>query len=141
MILQRRRPIDAAVFFCAIAGAAALGSGPASAADPIVGSWTGTVTQEGSDSFETNLTFVSPRGGVSRYPSYPCGGMLVGGPKGDGYEYTETINWGGSDERDGGCIGGAVRIDVVGNKMKFEWSTTFNGQEYKAAGELRRVAR
>jgi hypothetical protein len=111
---------------------------PARAEDPIVGTWVGTVTQQGQEPFETRLTFVSPRGGVSRYPTYPCGGMLAGGRKGDGYEYQETINWGGLDEQTNGCVGGIVRLNVDGDTMKFDWSTNYNGQDYQAAGELHR---
>jgi hypothetical protein len=44
----------------------------------------GTLKQDEGEPFETRLTFVSPKGGVSRYPASPCGGILAGGPKGDG---------------------------------------------------------
>jgi hypothetical protein len=109
------------------------------AADPIVGTWVGDVTQPDVPSFETRLSFVSPRGGVSRYPSFPCGGLLQGDRKGDVYEYNETIIWGGIDERSDGCIGGVVKIEVNGNKLKYDWSTHYNGKDYTASGELRRV--
>jgi hypothetical protein len=98
----------------------------------------GTITQEGAAPFETRLTFVSPNGGVSRYPSYPCGGMLAGGRKAGGYEYQETINWGGMDENPAGCIGGVVHLSVKGDTMQYDWSTTYNGQNYQASGELQR---
>jgi hypothetical protein len=110
----------------------------ARAEDPIVGTWVGNVIQQGQDPFETRLTFVSPRGGVSRYPSYPCGGMLAGGRKGAAYEYQETINWGGMDEQANGYVGGIVRLSVDGDTMKFDWSTNYNGQDYQASGELHR---
>ncbi len=110
----------------------------AAADDPIVGSWVGNLIQEGQDPFETRLTFVSPRGGVTRYPGQSCGGVLVGDRKASGYEYEETITWGGVDEKDGGCIGGAVHVKVDGDKLQFEWTTNYNGQDYAAAGELHR---
>jgi hypothetical protein len=120
--------------------AAALGAmiAPAHAGDPIVGHWVGTLKQDEGEPFETRLTFVSPKGGISRYPSSPCGGMLTGDRKGDGYEYTETITWGGPDELAQYCIGGVVRITVEGNTMKFEWSTVDNGKETRSVGELQR---
>lgn len=107
-------------------------------ADAIVGTWVGEGTQ-GENKFETRLTFVSPRGGVSRYPGYPCGGMLTGDRKGDGYEFNEVVTWGGIDENPNGCIGGLMRISLDGNKMTFDWSTNYNGQDYSATGELHRV--
>ena len=75
--------------------------------DAVVGTWVGEVSQ-GETKFETRLTFVSPKGGVSRYPSFPCGGTLSGDRKGDAYEFNEVITWGGLDERPNGCIGGVV---------------------------------
>lgn len=110
----------------------------AHAEDPIVGTWTGKLAQPDNDPFETRVTFVSPKGGISRYPDFPCGGVLSGGRKGDAYEYEETISWGGVDEVDPGCLSGTVRVTVDGDKMNFNWSGTSNGQEYKASGELKR---
>jgi hypothetical protein len=110
----------------------------ARADDAIVGTWVGNVAQGDQPPFETRLTIVSPKGGVSRYPSFPCGGMLVGDRKGDGYEYAETINWGGMDENPNGCIGGIVRLTIDGDTMKYDWSANYNGQDYQASGELHR---
>ena len=73
------------------------------AQDAIVGTWVGDATQ-GETKFETRLTFVSPKGGVSRYPSFPCGGIQ----KVDAYEFNETVTWGGTDEKAKGCIPGVV---------------------------------
>jgi hypothetical protein len=108
--------------------------------DAIVGTWVGEVSQ-GDNKFETRLTLISPKGGVSRYPGFPCGGTLAGDRKGDDYEFNEVITWGGVDERDGGCIGGIVKISVDGDKMTYDWSGTFNGEEHSAAGELHRVGK
>ena len=64
--------------------------------DAIVGAWAGQAAQPEKDPFEVRLTFVSPKGGVSRYPGDPpCGGMLVGDRKGDAYEFKESITYGG----------------------------------------------
>ena len=68
----------------------------AQAQDAIIGMWVGTV-KSGEYTFDTQLTFVSPKGGISRYPRIPCGGVLAGDRKGDAYEYTETVTWGGLD--------------------------------------------
>jgi hypothetical protein len=67
--------------------------------DAIVGSWVGQAAQPNQDPFEVRLTFVSPNGGVSRYPGDPaCGGVLRGDRNGDHYEYQETIAYGGTGE-------------------------------------------
>ncbi|MCZ7595783.1 MAG: hypothetical protein M5U16_13455 [Hyphomicrobium sp.] len=108
--------------------------------DAIVGSWTGTAALPERDAFEVRLTFVSPKGGVSRYPgASPCGGTLVGDRKGDGYEYQETITYNGLEERDDGCLNGTMRLSIEGDTMKFEWWATQNDQEQTASGELHRL--
>jgi hypothetical protein len=112
--------------------------GAARADDPIVGSWKGTYKQDGGEPAAIQLTFVSPNGGVSRYPDPPCGGTLTGVPRDDRYEYTEAITWGGEGELETFCIGGDVVITVEGDTMKFEWSGIANGAESKSSGELKR---
>jgi len=108
--------------------------------DAIAGTWVGDLTQ-GDTKFETRATFVSAKGGVTRYPTFPCGGVLSGDRKGDAYEFNEAITWGGKDEKDEGCLGGLVQITVDGDTMNFAWSTNYNGQDYSAAGELHRVGK
>ena len=118
----------------AIAGLAALASlsftSLAHAEDPIVGTWVGKLKQPDNDPFEMSATFVSPKGGITRYPGFPCGGVLVGGRKGNDYEYEETISWGGVEEVDPGCLSGSVTISLDGDKMNFSWTGSSNGQEY-----------
>ncbi len=113
-------------------------TGAARAEDPIVGTWAGKLSQTDTDPFDMSVTFVSPKGGVTRYPSFPCGGVLVGGRKGNGYEYEETISWGGVEEVDPGCLSGNVTISLDGDKMNFNWTGSSNGQNYQASGELTR---
>jgi len=115
-----------------------LTSGVARADDAIIGTWSGMLKQDDGEPFAALLTFVSPRGGISRYPSTPCGGILAGGPKGDGYQYTETITWGTEGELENYCIGGTVDITVDGDVMKFDWSAVSNGSTTRTVGELKR---
>ena len=113
-------------------------SGPACADDAIVGTWSGMLKQDDGEPFAALLTFVSPKGGISRYPSTPCGGILAGGPKGDGYQYSETITWGTEGEIEFYCIGGVVDITVDGDVMKFDWSGEHQGNATRTVGELKR---
>lgn len=128
-------------FFARLAIAAALLGTPAALAeDAIVGSWAGEVAQ-GDHKFEALVTFVSPKGGISRYPGYPCGGILSGGPVGDEYRYSETITYGGLDEIANGCIPGEMYLSIDGGTMKYVWKGTYNGENLSAEGELKRVKR
>jgi len=138
--IRKVLPIRSWALACALALAPFLSSSAAWAEDPVVGTWVGTLTQAGQDPFPTRLTFISPKGGVSRYPSFPCGGTLVGGRKGDSYVYQETVTWGGVDEQ-GTCINGIVRISIDGDTMKYDWSVNYQGQDYEAVGDLHREKR
>jgi hypothetical protein len=114
-------------------------AGAALADDPIVGVWKGTYKQDDGEQTAIQLTFVSPTGGISRYPDTPCGGLLSGAARDDRYEYTETITWGGQEERETWyCIGGDVVITIEGDTMKFEWTGVANGAETKSIGDLKR---
>lgn len=109
------------------------------AQDAIVGTWVGHAAQPDQGPFEVRLTFVSPRGGISRYPSDPtCGGILVGDRNGDHYEYQETITYGNTDEADDGCLNGTLNLTVTGDTMKFDWTANSNGQDLSSSGELHR---
>ncbi len=107
--------------------------------DAIVGRWVGQAAQPGQEPFEVRLTFVSPTGGVSRYPSPPaCGGILTGDHNGDRYEYQEKVTFGSPDEIENGCLDGTLSLTVSGDKMKFDWSGNANGQVFSSSGELHR---
>lgn len=105
----------------------------------IVGRWVGQASMPDQDPFDVRLTFVSPKGGISRYPGGTgCGGILTGDRNGDGYDYQETITFGGRDELgDDGCVEGTLHLTVDGDKMKMEWSPT-DSQAAAYLGELHR---
>lgn len=136
--MARRFGLWRSVVCGCLAGFSVLSATSAQAEDAIVGTWVGRLKQDDGEPFETRLTFVSPKGGISRYPSTPCGGILAGGPKGDGYQYTETITWGTEGEREIYCIGGTADITVDGDVMKFDWSGEDKGTATRTVGELKR---
>jgi hypothetical protein len=112
--------------------------GAARADDDIVGTWTGMLKQDDGEPFPAQLTFVSPKGGVSRYPSSRCGGILSGGPTNQGYRYTETITWGLQGELENYCIDGTLDVTVEGDVLKYNWSRIWNGTATHTVGDLKR---
>jgi hypothetical protein len=109
--------------------------------DEIVGRWVGQAAAPDQDPFDIRLTFVSPKGGISRYPGGSgCGGILEGDRDGDKYEYKETITFGGRNELgDNGCLDGTLHLTVDGDKMKLNWSAA-DSQNVSYTGELHRQA-
>lgn len=108
--------------------------------DGIIGAWVGQAAQPNDDPFDVRLTFVSPRGGVSRYPGDPaCGGVLVGREDGNHYEYEETITYGAAEDVTNGCLNGKLKLTVDGDTMKLDWtSTNAEGEQLTSSGELHR---
>jgi hypothetical protein len=124
------------VAIAALSPAATVG---ADEVDPVVGVWVGEVTQGDQPPFEIRMTLVSKNGGVTRYPSYECGGMLTGAKKANSYEYDETITWGGLDEEtEDPCINGHLTLTVKGDKMTMDWSGTHDGEAIAASAQLKR---
>lgn len=106
------------------------------AADPIVGTWSGTVDQPGEGSYKAVMTLTSPSGGSSSYPSLNCGGRLSGGGSGGVYRFNETITFGRATETSDGCIDGSIEIIVRGDTLDWSWSGSWQGKSYFVSGTL-----
>ncbi len=52
---------------------------------------------------------------------------------------SESITYGGTDEKTDGCLNGNMKLTVNGETMKYEWSANYNGQDYSSSGELKRT--
>lgn len=110
------------------------------AADPIVGTWRGTVDQPGYGSYEAVMTLDSPSSGTMEYPSLNCGGSLSGGGTGGVYQYQETIAHGLVDSEGKGCVtGGSIRVVLQGEAVFWEWRGSYQAQEIYVSGKLYRV--
>jgi hypothetical protein len=130
----------ARIVLLALAAACAL---PA-AAQPIVGTWTGTVHQAGEPPYPAEMTLTSPTSGSSSYSSLSCGGTLSGGVSGSGssaaYRFRESITHGRATETTGGCIDGTIEMVVQGNSMQWSWSGSWQGKSYFASATLQRAS-
>ena len=113
---------------------------PARAADPIVGTWSGTVDQPGAGSYAAVMELTAPDGGSSDYPSLNCGGSLSGGGSGGVYNFRETITYGRATETSGGCIDGNIRMVLQGNRMFWEWTGSWQGESVYASGKFTRTS-
>lgn len=113
---------------------------PSPAADPIVGTWKGTVDQPGHGSYEATMTLDSPGGGTIDYPSLNCGGSLSGNGSGGVYQYRETISYGGVNSEGKGCItGGDIRVVLQGDGLFWEWNGSYESENYYVSGKLYRT--
>jgi len=89
--------------------------------DPIVGRWSGQVTEQSGDEntkYPVTIQFDSPSHGSSEYSTYKCNGELTGGPAANSaYSYTEKI-------KNGSCTdGGHYEVKLVNHDtISILWS-------------------
>lgn len=109
-------------------GANALDQMPAA----IVGTWTGTVSQNKGKSNYTVVMTVSASGATTEYPELKCGGALTRVGQSRGYVFfTETISHGGQGTG-GSCIDGTITVAPADGKLAWGWIGSFKGETYVA---------
>jgi hypothetical protein len=99
--------------------------------DPIVGRWSGQVTEQGDNSkYPYTIQFDSPSHGTTDYSKFKCSGELTGERSADGvYSFTEKIKNG--DCADGGHLEVKLvnhdTISVLWSGQPADKSDTFSG--------------
>ena len=105
--------------------------------DPIVGRWSGQVTEEtegANDKYPLTIQFDSPSHGSTDYSSLQCGGELTGGPTASSaYSYTEKI-------KSGDCAdGGHFEVKLVNHDtISILWSSQAGDKSTTVSGTLTR---
>jgi hypothetical protein len=106
-------------------------SGPSG---PLVGHWSGTVTQPNSAArtYEATIELDDSGRGKSDYPSLKCGGTLTPVTSVGPHAYRETLTYGHAR-----CVdGGVITLTPTGKKaILFEWQQKTGGAT-EASGEL-----
>lgn len=96
---------------------------PAAPARPtsINGTWTGQVSQVGSQSEYSVVLTINDRGAQTEYPELECSGRLtrVGASKGYTF-YAETITK-GQAEKGGRCVDGTITVGRAGDGLAYGW--------------------
>lgn len=102
---------------------------PAAPAKPtsINGTWTGQVSQVGSQSEYSVVLTISDRGAQTEYPELNCAGKLtrVGASKSYTF-YAETITKGQAD-KGGRCVDGTVTVGRAGDGLGYGWFGVIEG--------------
>ena len=105
--------------------------------DPIVGRWSGQVTeQNGGDNskYPVTIQFDSPNHGTTDYSTLKCGGELTGSRTAGGtYSYAEKI-------KSGDCTdGGHLEVKLVNHDtISILWSTQPGSKDDTVSGTLTR---
>jgi hypothetical protein len=113
---------------------------PAAPARPtsINGTWTGQVSQVGSQNEYSVVLTISDRGAQTEYPELECTAKLtrVGASKGYTF-YAETITK-GQAEKGGRCVDGTVTVSRAGDGLAYGWFGVAEGTAVIAHSTLSR---
>jgi hypothetical protein len=104
--------------------------------DPIVGRWSGQVTEQGGgakDQYPLTVQFDSPSHGTTDYSTFKCSGELTGSRTDSTYSYTEKIKNG--DCKDGGHL--EVKL-VNHDTISILWSSQPGSKDDTVSGTLTR---
>ena len=105
--------------------------------DPIVGRWSGQVTEQrggATDQYPLTIQFDSPSHGSTDYSTFQCGGELTGGRTANSaYSYAEKITKG--DCTDGGHL--EVKL-VSHDTISILWSSQPGDKSDTVSGTLTR---
>ncbi len=104
----------------------------------ILGTWTGTASQNSGASGYQVVINITEHGGTTDYPGLNCGGRLVRVGTADGFVfYSESITRGGI-ETGGDCIDGSITVAQTGKELIWGWVGHHGGDIYVAWSKLKR---
>jgi hypothetical protein len=111
---------------------------PAAAGPAVAGSWTGPVTQVGSQAKYTVMLTLTATGGETNYPESNCSGKLtrIGASRSYVF-YVEVITQGHRD-KGGRCPDGTITVGRAGDKLAWGWFGSVDDELVVAYGTLTR---
>ena len=112
---------------------------PAARAAPSVnGTWSGPVTQVGSETKYTIVLTVTGSGGTSNYPELNCTGKLTRIGASHGYVFYIELITEGQREKGGRCPDGTITVARAGDNLDWGWFASVDGEIGTAYGTLTR---
>ena len=109
---------------------------PPAAGPAVAGTWSGSVTQVGSQSKYSVVLTLTASGGETNYPELNCGGKLtrIGGSRTYVF-YVETITRGHRD-KGGRCPDGTITVGRSKDKLAWVWFGSVDNELAVAYGTL-----
>jgi hypothetical protein len=113
-------------------------SPPPAAGSTINGSWSGELTQVGSQTPYRFELVISPGKAETRYPDLDCTGKLtrVGGLK--SYTFFVEVITKGQADKGGRCPDGTITVARQGDELALGWFGSVQGNTIVAYGTLRK---
>ena len=102
----------------------------------IAGTWSGTVTQVGSQSKYTVALTITAKGAETDYPELGCGGKLRRVGASSSYVFFVEVITHGQLEKGGRCPDGTITLTRVGDNLGWAWFGTAQGEVIVAFSTL-----
>jgi len=110
---------------------------PAPAPD-IAGTWSGTVTQVGSQSKYTVVLTITAKGAETDYPELGCGGKLRRMGASPSYVFFVEVITRGQADKGGRCPDGTITVARAGDNLGWTWFGSVQGELIVAVSTLAR---
>jgi hypothetical protein len=121
------------------AGTSRKPAAPAGAAGPnINGSWSGEITQVGSQTPYKFELVISAKGAETKYPDLDCTGTLTRVGSSKSYAFFVEVITKGQVAKGGRCPDGTITITREGDGLAFGWFGSVEGNTIVAYGSLRK---
>jgi hypothetical protein len=110
----------------------------ARAAPSVNGTWTGPVTQVGSETKYTIVLKLTGSGGTSNYPELNCTGKLTRIGASHSYVFYIEVITEGQREKGGRCPDGTITVARASDNLDWGWFASVDGEIGTAYGTLTR---
>src|SRR5262245_35048946 len=117
---------------------AAKGKKAAAAAPTINGTWSGDLTQAGSQSPYKFEIAISAKGAETKYPDLDCTGKLTRSGSSKSYVFFVEVITKGSADKGGRCPDGIITVARQGNDLALGWFGSVQGTTVVAYGTLKK---
>jgi len=112
--------------------------GAAAAAPTINGTWSGELTQVGSQSPYKFEIAISARGAETKYPDLDCIGKLTRSGSSKSYVFFVEVITKGSADKGGRCPDGTITVARQGDDLALGWFGSVQGTTVVAYGTLKK---
>jgi len=112
--------------------------GAAAAAPSINGTWSGELTQVGSQAPYKFELAISAKGAETKYPDLDCTGKLTRVGSSKSYVFYVEVITKGQAEKGGRCPDGTITLARQGNDLALGWFGTAQGSTVVAYGTLKK---
>jgi hypothetical protein len=114
------------------------GPAPAAGGPSVAGSWSGQLTQVGSDKPYKFELSINAKGAETKYPDLDCTGKLTRSGQSKSYVFFVEVITKGQADKGGRCPDGTITVARQGDDLALGWFGSIQGSTVIAYGTLKK---